>query len=141
MSPEAKRARRLLRLEKVRAMAKQAVALEAAQAESALTQLEGLALRTQAMADDYRGRTAIHDGLALRQLAQFVAGLSGITAATQSDAGQARIIADRKHQDLALAERRRAAAEGRAKAGLQALASRGGDQPSGSRRAVGTGLE
>lgn len=141
MQAEVKRVRRLQRLEKVRAIAKQAAALDAAQAEGALTQLEALAYRTQAMADDYRGRTAICDGLALRQLAQFVSGLTGITAATQGDAAQARIVADRKHQDLALAERRRAAVEDRVEAGQRALASRNSDQPSGSRRAVGTGLE
>jgi hypothetical protein len=93
------------------------------------------------MVDDYRGRTAICDGWALRQLAQFVSGLTGISAATLGDAAQARIVADRKQQDLALAERRRAAVEDRVEAGIRALASRTSDQPSGSRRAVGTGLE
>lgn len=141
MPTEAKRVRRLQRLEKVRSIAKQAAALEAAQAEGTLTQLNALAARTQAMAEEYRGRSAIRDGLALRQLAQFVTGLSGVSAATQGDAAQARIVADRKQQDLALAERRRATVEDRAKAGLRAIASRSGDRPAGSRRTIGTGLE
>ncbi|MEQ1496783.1 MAG: hypothetical protein ABL912_13605 [Novosphingobium sp.] len=141
MPPEARRVRRLQRLEKVRSIAKQAATLEAARAEGTLTQLEALATRTQALADDYRDRSTIRDGLALRQLAQFLTGLSGISATTKGDAAQARITADRKQQDLARAERRRAAVEDRAKAGQRAIASRSGDQPSGSRRAVGTGLE
>lgn len=141
MQLEAKRVRRLQRLEKVRSIAKQAAALEAAQAEVTLTQLNALAARTLAMAEEYRGRSVIRDGLALRQLAQFVTGLGGVSAATQGDAAQARIVADRKQQDLALAERRRATVEDRAKAGQRAIASRSADQPAGSRRAIGTGLE
>ncbi len=141
MRAEAKRVRRLKRLEQVRAIAKHAAAREAARAEGALSQLEALAARTQAMAEDYRDRSAIRDGLALRQLTQFVSGLTGISQATQSDAAQARILADQKQQELALAERRRVAVEDRARDGLRAVASRTADQPSGSRRGIGTGLE
>ncbi len=141
MRAEAARIRRLRRLETVRAHARKTAALEAAQAESTLTQLEALAARTAAMAGDYRGRTTLRDGLELRQLSQFVAGLSGISATTLGDAAQARAMADRKQQDLALAERRRAAVEDRAKAGERALAQRLQTPVLGSRRAVGTGLE
>lgn len=141
MRAEAARVRRLYRLEKVRAIAKQAAVLEAAQAEGTLAQLEALAARTRAMADDYRGRTALTDGLDLRQLNSFVSGLSGIATSTQGDAAQARLVADRKQQDLALAERRRAAVEDRAKAGERALAQRLQNPVLGSRRPVGTDLE
>ena len=93
MRAEAARIRRLRRLETVRAHARKTAALEAAQAESTLTQLEALAARTAAMAGDYRGRTTLRDGLELRQLSQFVAGLSGISATTLGDAAQARAMA------------------------------------------------
>jgi hypothetical protein len=141
MRPEAARVRRLQRLEQVRALAKQSAAREAAQAEGTLSQLEALAARTQAMADDYRGRTALRDGLDLRQLGSFVSGLSGITAATQGDADQARALANRKLHELAQAERRRAAAEDRAKAGQRALVQQQVLPVLGARRAVGTDLE
>ncbi len=141
MHADAARVRRLQRLELVRAFAKQAAALEAAQAEGTLTQLEALAARTGAMADDYRGRTGFSDGLELRQQGGFVAGLGVITAATQGDAAQARALADHKQQELALAERRRAAVEDRAKAGQRALAQRSVRPVLGGRRPVGTDLE
>ncbi|MFM5950600.1 MAG: hypothetical protein ACKOPM_15460 [Novosphingobium sp.] len=141
MLAEAARVRRLQRLEKVRAHAKQAAALEAARAEGTLAQLQALAARTEAMAADYRGRTALRDGLELRQLGQFVAGLAGINTTTRGDALQARQLADAKQQELALAERRRSAVEDRARLGERALAQRLQSPVLGSRRAVGTGLE
>jgi hypothetical protein len=141
MRAEAARVRRLVRLEKVRAFAKQAAVREAAQAEGTLTQLEALAARTGAMANDYRGRMGLSDGLELRQLGSFVSGLGGITSATLSDAVQARAVADHKQLELAQAERRRAAVEDRAKAGTRALAQRLVLPVLGGRRAVGTDLE
>ncbi len=141
MRAEAARIGRLQRLEKVRAHAKQAAALDAARAEGTLSQLEALAARTETMAADYRARTALRDGHELRQLGQFVAGLSGISAATRGDARQARALADVKQQELALAERRRAAVEDRAKHGERALAVRQQHPSLGARRQVGTGLE
>ena len=141
MRAEAARVRRLQRLEKLRAHAKQTAALEAARAEGTLNQLEALAARTQAMAADYRGRTTLSDGMELRQLGQFVAGLTGVSSTTRSDALQARQLADLKQQELAQAERRRAAVEDRAEAGQRALAARRENPAMGSRRPVGTGLE
>ncbi len=141
MHAEAARVRRLYRLEKVRAIARQAAAREAAEAEGTLAQLEALAARTGAMAEDYRGRTTLADGLELRQLGSFVSGLSAISATTRGDAVQARLIADRKQQDLAQAERRRAAVEDRARAGQRALDQRLQTPALGGRRPVGTDLE
>lgn len=141
MHPELRRVRRLQRLEKVRAIAKQAAALEAAQAEGALGQLRALAERTRTMADDYRARTIEADGLALRQLAVFAAGLAGVSATTHRDAEQAQALADRKQEELALAERRRAAVEDRALAGKRALDARLQSPPLGARRQIGTELE
>lgn len=141
MKAEARRLNRLKRLEKVRAIAKQAAAQEAAQAEGTLAQLRALADRTRAMADDYRSRSAPHDGQDLRQLGLFVAGLTGISATTMRDAAQAQTLADRKQEELALAERRRAAVEERARAGQRALDQRLISPALGARRAVGTVLE
>ena len=141
MLAEQRRLRRLQRLEKVRAIAKQAAAQEAALAEGTLAQLQALATRTQSMADDYQTRMGPSDGQTLRQHALFVSGLSGISAVTSRDATQAQGVADRKLDALALAERRRAAVEERAAAGTRALAQRRILAQLDARRAVGTGLE
>lgn len=145
MHPELRRLRRLQRLEQVRAIAKQAAAQDAAQAESTLQQLRGLAERTRSLADGYDVRSLAADGLALRQLGSFVAGLSGISASTERDATQAQSLADRKQHELALAERARAAVETRAAGQAQTLAQRLVEPVLGARRAVGaalgTGLE
>ena len=141
MQAERARLKRLHRLERVRAIAKQTLAAEAAQAEGTLAQLETLASRTQRLALDYSGRQDLGDGLELRQLGQFTAGLQGISAATRSDADQARCAADRKHQELAVAERARAAVEDRANKQARSIASRSTPAAIGSRRGFGTGLE
>lgn len=141
MQAEARRLNRLRRLEKVRAIAKQAAAQEAAAAEGTLAQLRALADKTRAMADDYRTRRALHDGQELRQLGLFVAGLTSISTTTLRDAAQAQTVADRKQEELALAERRRAAVEERATAGLRALELRQASPALTARRAVGTVLE
>lgn len=141
MQAERARIRRLRRLEQVRALARRQAASEAARAESHLVQLEALAGRTRAMLDDYRSRTSLNDGLELRQLGQFVAGLSGITATAANDAEQARTFADQMQQALATAERSRAAVEDRAKASENALARKLTSPALAARRAVGTGLE
>ena len=141
MQAERARLKRLQRLEKVRAIAKQAAAVESARAESTLAQLEALAMRTRRMTDEYRARTDFRDGLELRQLGQFVSGLNAITATTSGDALNARALADRKQLELAQAEHSRAAVEDRAKAGAAALARRTQPQVLGGRKAVGTPLE
>lgn len=124
MRAEARRLKRLQRLETVRAIARQTAAQEAAAAEGTLAQLKSLAARTRAMADDYRTRSALHDGQELRQLGLFVGGLTAISDTTTRDAAQAQALADRKQEELALAERRRAAVEDRAKTSERALAQR-----------------
>ena len=141
MQAERARLKRLHRLERVRAIAKQTLAAEAAQAEGTLAQLETLASRTQRLALDYSGRQDLGDGLELRQLGQFTAGLQGISAATRSDADQARLSADRKLQELALAERSRAAVEDRANQQARSISSGSVPAAIGARRGFGTGLE
>lgn len=141
MQAERARLKRLGRLERVRAIAKQALVAESAQAEGTLAQLEALAERTRAMSAEYAARTRFASGLELRQLGQFVAGLQAITRTTRADALQAKALADRKQLDLAQAERSRAAVEERALAQEKALAARNVPQALGARRAVGTDLE
>ncbi|MFM5917227.1 MAG: hypothetical protein ACKOOL_06800 [Novosphingobium sp.] len=141
MQPELRRLKRLQRLEQVRAIAKQAAALDAARAESTLQHLRALAERTRMLAGGYDPRAAAPDGHALRQMSQFVSGLSGISATTERDALAAQDLADRKQHELARAERARAAAEERAESQAQLLAQRTARPEMAARRAVGTGLE
>ena len=141
MRAELRKLARLRRLEKVRALAKQQAAQHAAAAEGTLAHLKSLAERTRAMGDVYRDHTGLSDGQALRQHVQFTLGLAGITAATHRDAVSAQAQADQRQQELALAERRRAAVEDRAQAGERALAQRQSHPASAARKQIGTGLE
>jgi hypothetical protein len=141
MQLEAIRLRRLQRLERVRAIASKTLATEAAQAEGTFAQLDALAERTRAMTSDYRGRSRAESGFELRQLGQFLAGLQGISVTTSGDADRARDLADRKQQEFALAERRRAAVEDRVIRAQRDLAEGRVLPVLGARRAVGTGLE
>ncbi len=141
MRAEQARLRRLQRLERVRAIAKQAVAVEAARAEGTLAQLEALIERTRAISDQYRRRTEFADGLELRQTGHFMSGLDAITRTTGDDALRAKALADRKQIELAQAERSRAAVADRAVAQEKAIAARAAPPVLGSRKAIGTGLE
>ena len=141
MHPDQHRLRRLLRLEHVRAIAKQAAAQDAAAAEGTLQQLRGLAVRTAAMASEYAGRGGPGDGYALRLTGTFAAGLDTIARTTSRDAQQAQVIADRKQQELAAAERARAAVQDRAKASARLLALCQAAPVLGARRTLGTKLE
>lgn len=141
MKAERNRVRRMRRLEMLRAHAKRAAAREAAEAEGTLSQLVGLVTRTEAIAAEYRGRTVQCSGYELRQTSQFLAGLGSIAQTTRNDAATARIHADGKQHDLALAERRRAAVEERVRSTERALVAASGDPALGSRRPVGTVLE
>jgi hypothetical protein len=141
MKAERDRLKRLHRLERVRAIAKQTAAAESAQAEGTLAQLEALAERTRAMAEEYAARNEMRDGAAFRQLGSFTAGLRGISHNTANDAAAARRIADAKMQALSQAERRRAVVEERAEKQAKVIA-KGSETPVlGSRRKFGTGLE
>lgn len=141
MTADPRRLARLRRLERVRAIAKQAAATAAAEAEGTLAQFEALAARTNQLAANYHVRSDIADGLALRQLANFAEGLRGINSSTLGDASRARSIADQRQGELALAERRRAAVEERAARTARAIAVRRQDPALGARRAIGTILD
>lgn len=124
MKAERAKLKRLQRLEKVRAIAKQSAVTEAARAENTYAQLSALAERTGNLAADYAARTDVVDGADLAMLRRFASGLQGIRATTQADAERAQAIADRRQTELASAERRRAAVEDRANAQARQIAAK-----------------
>jgi hypothetical protein len=105
--------RRLERLERVRAIARQTCAAEAASAEGTRSQLTALAERTHALAADYARADGAADGAALALAARFGAGLQHLCGVTAKDASRAGAIADERLVALADAEARRAAVEER----------------------------
>lgn len=141
MTADRKKLARLNRLEKLRAIAKQAAATEAAQAESTLVQLQTLSQRTRSLAATYSARRDAPDGAALRHVGHFVSGLQGLTRTTDGDALRARAIADAKQQLLVEAERRRAAIEDRATAQARIVASKSRQPVLGGKRPSGTELD
>lgn len=141
MNAERARLLRLRRLEKLRAIAKQTAAAEAAHAESTLSQLRTLTERTRTLASHYGNRREASDGYALRQLGRFVDGLNTLTSTTEGDARRAQSIADAKQRQLAEAERRRAAIEERAILQEKVLAKLRQQPVLGGRRGSGTELE
>ncbi len=141
MTAERARLLRLQRLERVRAIAKQAAARDSAEAESTLAQLETIAARTRRLAADYAARGESLDGGALQQLARFAGALQGISASTSGDAARARLIADAKLGTLAAAERSRAAVGTRADRQARVVAASVILPVLGGRKALGTGLE
>lgn len=141
MKAERARLLRLQRLERVRAIAKQAAAQESAAAESTLAQLEALAERTRLLAADYAARSEALDGASLQQVGRFAGGLQAIYLRTTSDASQARRIADGKLAELAVAERRRSIVEEHANRKARSIASRAEAPSLAARKGFGTGLE
>lgn len=141
MTAERKKLARLNRLEKLRAIAKQTAATEAAQAESTLAQLRNLSDRTRNLAAGYAARRDAPDGAALHQVGRFVDGLRTLTRTTDGDALRAQAIADAKQQLLVEAERRRAAIEDRATAQARVVASKAQVPALGGKRASGTELD
>lgn len=141
MAADRAQLRRLQRIERLRAIARRDAAQASAQAEGTLAQLARLSQRTRAMHDDYGTRTSMRDGLALLQHLSFMAGIGTIHRATSDDTAQAQAAADRLQQELAAAERRRAAVGQRLDAARRSLALHAQEHPLGPRRAIGTGLE
>ncbi|MDE1915758.1 MAG: hypothetical protein KGJ57_05545 [Sphingomonadales bacterium] len=124
MKAERDKLKRLQRLEKLRGIAKQAAATEAARAESTLAQLTMLVERTRALRNDYAARTDMTDGAEVSRMVRFVAGLQGIAETTAADMRRAEHLADRRQSELAAAERRRAAVEERAVEQARAMAAK-----------------
>ena len=122
MKAERTRLYRLQRLERLRAIAKQAAATDAARAEGTLSQLLTLAERTRTLATDYAVQEGETNSAALRRLTDFACGLQNIAASTSGDAETARRVADDKFIQLASAERRRAVVEERAQRQARSVA-------------------
>jgi hypothetical protein len=122
MKAERQKLARLLRLERVRAIARQNAASEAARAETTLAQLQALALRSGDLAAEYNGRTDAVAGGDLRSLVLFASGLQGLCRNTRADAARAQALADLRQGELADAERRRAAVEDRAAVSREIIA-------------------
>lgn len=141
MTADKKKLARLNRLEKLRAIAKQTAATEAAQAESTLAQLKMLSDRTRSLASGYAARRDASDGATLHHVSRFVGGLQSLTRTTDGDALRAQSIADAKQQALVEAERRRAAIEDRAQLQSRRIASKAQPAVLTSRRTNGTDLE
>lgn len=141
MQPERAQLRRLKRLERVRAIARETAAVEAAAAESTLARLLALAGRSSDLAGSYAGRADAQDAFALSQLLRFAQGLDQVARATRADSARAQDLADRKQAELAAAERRRALVEERALATARIVAARREVPALGARRASGTELD
>ena len=141
MKQERLRLARLKRLEKIRGIAKQVAANEAAQAESTLAQLRALSQRTRSLATDYATRREAGDGASLHHLGKFVSGLQAISRTTEGDARRAQSIADAKMVLLTEAERRRAATAERAELQEKMIAKAAQVLVLGGRKPSGTGLE
>ncbi|MGD9664650.1 MAG: hypothetical protein AB7U34_05545 [Novosphingobium sp.] len=133
--------RRLQRLERIRAIAKQSAALEAAQAEDTLARLLHLSAHTDRLATGYRIKPGPMDGASLQRTSTFASALLDMSTTTTRDADQAKVHADTKQADLARAERRRAAVDDRARLAEQALEKHGQSHFPSERRRTGTGLE
>lgn len=122
---DAQRVARLRRLERIRAMAREAALAEAAKAEGTLAQLAGLAERTRLLAAEYAARDDAADAHGLAGAMRFAAGMQGLTRNAEAEADSARVVADGKARAAAEAERRRAAVDDRAAREVRAIARKG----------------
>jgi hypothetical protein len=114
MANDPARLKRLRRIEKVRAVAKEMKLAEAARAETTLHQLRALADRTREMADGYSARADSTDAWALSGMFTFSQSLHRMSEKVTADAATAQHHADRLGRDVHAAERSRATAQERA---------------------------
>lgn len=141
MNRERVRLSRLRRLERIRGIAKQAAAGEAAEAEMTLARLRRLSDRTRQLAEGYAQLHELTDGAGLRLHACFAVQLNTLTDRTARDAAAAQGVADGKQALLATAERSRAAVEDRADRQARSLARPAYEAALGSRSGLGTELD
>ena len=106
MKPDRSTLRRLQRLERVREVARQSAAVQAAEAESTLGQLVALRDRTRDIASSYRTDEAGMEGGDLRRVRAFVDGVGRLTCQTERDIDGARTRADAMRSDFHAADRR-----------------------------------
>lgn len=141
MQAERAKLRRLKRLERVRAIARETAAADAVEAEGTLARLLALAGRTSDLAGSYSGRADARDAFELQQLLRFALGLDQVARATRADSARAQELADHRQAELATAERRRAVVEERAVATARIVAARRQTPVLSARRTVGTELD
>lgn len=148
MSAEKAKLKRLRRLERLRAIARQTALGEAAKAEAALAQVTALQSRTSALIEAYALRRAATEAADLQLEKQFIAGLTRIAEATAGDLARARTQADTRAAEAAAAERQRAAVADRVSAAAQRIARKAADSAAtpaaaapGTVGTVGTDLE
>ena len=115
MKAQQRKLARLLRLERVRALAKRDAAERAARAEDVFARIVALDRQTHALARRYETRTQCRDASSLRELGGFVSALRAMGEDTARQIETARSDADARQRDLAQAERRRTAVEDRAR--------------------------
>lgn len=132
---------RLKRLERMRLVARDAAASEAARTEQARAQLVALADRAERLALDYAARCEATTGAELAALGQFATGLHAVHAATMRDAGAARDAADVTLAVLGEAERRRSAVRDRISAQARLLSRQEIESALTPVRRSGTGIE
>ena len=121
MKPDKAALQRLRRLERVREVAKQTAAMQAAEAEGTLGQLTRLRDRTREIAATCRPSPQAMEGGDLRRLQSFADGIGRLTEQTEQDIGTARSRADALRGDLVVAERRLTLASDRAATCRKAL--------------------
>lgn len=114
MANDPARLKRLRRIEKVRAVAKEMKLAEAARAESTLHQLRTLADRTRDMAAGYSAHGNSRDAWQLSSMLSFSQSLRQMSDKVSADAESAQHVADRLGRDVHAAERSRATAQERA---------------------------
>jgi hypothetical protein len=116
MKAERARLVRLGRLERLRAITRQAALAEAGKAEQRLAQLEHLGTRTAGLIDGYARRTDAACGGDLASQRVYLGELQRIVTSTNEDIVWARAAADARAAEAAAAERSRAAVETRVNA-------------------------
>lgn len=125
----------------MRAIARQTAAREAAEAESALTQLRSLVSRTGSLADNFADLAKLDDGHRLGAALGFRAGLITIRAQALTDQTRAQLAADAMQRALAEADQRQTLVQDRAAELARTLARPGDFAPSSASRRTGTELE
>ena len=141
MRSDRARQRRAALIERIRLVEQRQRAADAHAAEQVRARLHGISLRSAGLAQDYARLDMARDGQELHDLALMRAELRAMTANARSDAERAEEQADRRLQDLAVAEKRLDAARDQSRAVAQDLARRQQAMPDAQARRNGTPLE
>lgn len=141
MKPVNRRVVRLLRIERIREIAKQTSLTALAEAERNLTQMQSLSHRIHRLSSTYSGRSDAVDGYMLGQQNRFSSAIVQISRDASNNALNARALADQKLRALEESERRRSAAEDVRVKAERALIKDSANVHMGAKRKNGTVLE